>query len=80
MKTPKHPQQPICTDSDGTARFRANKIVRYLLDAGGIDMQALAIIPFDDEDRAQFMQLIGYSVCGYEEMPYTKDYPVEESQ
>lgn len=67
------PTQPIIKDDSGERSFRANKIVRYLLDAGPIDMNQLAIIPFDDEDRVQFAQLIGYSVGGFGELSYVSD-------
>lgn len=68
-----HPIQPIITDANGTKRFKANKIVRYLLDAGGIDMDQLAIMPFDQDDREQFAQLIGYSLSGFSGLSYVSD-------
>jgi hypothetical protein len=63
--------QPIITDANGVRRFKKNAIVRWLLDTshmGGIDMNLIAITPFSDEDRKQFYQLIGYTVCGYFEI------------
>jgi hypothetical protein len=66
----KHPMQQIHLDKDGVARFRANKIVRYLLDAGPFDMNQLALISFSNKDREQFAQLIGYSVSGYGDLGY----------
>jgi hypothetical protein len=60
----KHPIQPLELDAHGVIRFKANAIVRYLLDNGGIDMNRLATVSFPDEDREQFMQLIGYSHSG----------------
>lgn len=72
-----HPIQPVTTDPNGTKRFKENKIVRYLLDAGGIDMNKLAIMPFDQNDREQFAQLIGYSLSGFSELSYTSDVVVE---
>ena len=62
--------QPIEIDKNGTARFRSNKIVQLLLDDGKYDMGRLALLPFSDSDRAQFAQLIGYSVCGFGELNY----------
>lgn len=56
------PMQPIETDASGTLRFRENKIVTYLLENGGLDLNQLARIEFPNEDRDQFKQLIGYSV------------------
>lgn len=73
MKPPKHPMQPVELDKNGTARFKENKIVTYLLDNGGIDMNKLAVLDFSEEDRSQFAQLIGYSVCGYGELRYSDD-------
>jgi hypothetical protein len=69
---PKQPRQPIFVDQHGVRRFRPNKVVRYLLDNGDIDLNQLAQVPFDDEDRCQFAQLIGYSVDGYCDLPYTQ--------
>lgn len=70
---PPHPVQPTYTDDYGTVRFRRNRIVRFLLDASPFDMNTLALMPFSREDRAQFAQLIGYSVGGYEDLPYADD-------
>ena len=68
-----NPIQPLYTDEKGTTRFKANAIVRYLLDFGGIDMNKLAVLPFSDEDRQQFAQLIGYSISGYADLSYVSD-------
>lgn len=71
-----HPMQPIVNE-DGVLRFKANKIVRAMLDfntlKGWMDMNAIAILPFSDEDRAQFAQLIGYSVSGAADLSYMPD-------
>lgn len=72
-----HPMQPVVTDENGTKRFKENKIVRYLLDAGGIDMNKLAMMPFDQNDREQFAQLIGYSLNGFSELSYVSDVTYE---
>lgn len=72
------PPQPIITDTNGTARFQHNAIVRYLLDAGPFDMNHLAGLPFSDQDRSQFAQLIGYSVDGYGDLPYVSDEQAEQ--
>jgi hypothetical protein len=63
-----HPIQQIIK-----GRFVPNKIVQYLLDNGGINMNELAIRGFDDEDSQQFAQLIGYSVSGYASLSYVSD-------
>lgn len=63
--------QPIELDSHGVARFRRNKLVEHLLNHGGLDMNALALVRgIPREDRAQFAQLIGYSVSGYGDLSY----------
>lgn len=68
-----HPIQPTEKDERGVLRFKQNAIVRYLLDNGVIDMNALAALKFSQDDREQFAQLIGYSVSGYSELPYASD-------
>lgn len=66
------PMQPVIVAPDGVVRFRANALVRYLLDNGGLDMNHLARACHDAprEDWAQFAQLIGYSVSGYGDLSY----------
>ena len=68
-----HFTQPLKKDAQGVIRFKANEIVRYLLDNGGIDLNQLACLDFTDEDRQQFAQLIGYSLSGYGELSYVSD-------
>ena len=68
-----HPVQDIYIDQHGTLRFKTNKIVEFLLDNGGYDMNKLAMIDFSDEDRIQFAQLIGYSVSGFGTLSYVSD-------
>lgn len=62
--------QPIEIDNHGVARFKANRIVCFLLDSGPFDMNILARMNFSDEDRQQFAQLIGYSVSGFGDLSY----------
>lgn len=69
--------QPIERDENGTIRFRQNKIVRFLLDDGPNDMNRLSYMPFSNEDRCQFAQLIGYSVSGIGDLPYADPQVVE---
>lgn len=64
----KHPIQKI-----EDHRFVKNEIVDYLLENGNIDLNTIARMPFDDEDRQQFAQLIGYSLSGYAELSYVTD-------
>jgi hypothetical protein len=70
-----HPQpmQPVEKDNQGVLRFRANAIVRHLLDHGGIDLNQIALLDFPQEDREQFTQLIGYSISGYHKLSYVSD-------
>jgi len=72
MKTSelKHPIQPIGWDeTNKVVRFKANKIVRMLLDTHKLNLNDIAIMnaqgQFNDDDYTQLMQLIGYSVSGY---------------
>jgi hypothetical protein len=67
------PLQPIVKDERGTVRFRANAIVKWLLDAKLIDMNQIACKSFDAEDREQFAMLIGYSLGGASELEYFSD-------
>lgn len=61
----KHPMQPIEIDEHGVARFKANAIVRHLIDHGSIDLNDIARLGFSPDDNAQLAQLIGYSVSGF---------------
>jgi hypothetical protein len=73
------PMQPLVVDRQGTVRFAENAVVRHLLDKGSIDLNALAVEEFSDADRAQFAQLIGYSVSGYGELHYVSDESYERA-
>jgi hypothetical protein len=72
MATPcAFPMQPIEWDEHGVIRFKENRLVRHLLDNGGLDMNDLARVPgITDDERSQFAQLIGYSVSGYGDLSY----------
>lgn len=69
----KQPIQPLGDDGKGVIRFKENKLVQYILDKGGIDMNHLAVQEFPQEDREQFAQLIGYSLSGYGDLSYVRD-------
>ena len=69
----RHPMQPLELDKHSVVRFKANALVRYILDNGSIDMNELAVVDFPQEDREQFAQLIGYSLCGFSELSYASD-------
>ena len=79
MSKAKHPMQPVVRDEDGILRFKRNAIVRYLLDAGPYDLNYLSVMPFSDEDREQFAQLIGYSLNGFSELSYASDEVVAQA-
>ena len=65
----KNPIQPLAKDERGVLRFKANAIVRHLLDTHPTcDPNRLACMDFTDDDRQQFAQLIGYSLSGYGEL------------
>lgn len=64
----KNPMQPIVIAADGAIRFKANEIVRDLLDLAqknGTCLNHIAAGEYSDDDYSQLMQLIGYSVSGY---------------
>ena len=79
-KSVQHPLQPLYKDEDGKLRFKVNAIVRYLYDASKDDMNALYTMPFDDEDREQFAQLVGYTLCGAYELPYFSNDRADEAE
>jgi len=75
-----HPSQYLIKDKENVLRFTENKIVKFLLDVGPYDLNKLAIIPFSDEDRSQFAQLIGYSLSGFSELSYVSDEKWEQAE
>lgn len=66
------PPIEIEIDKHNVVRFRRNKIVEFLLDAGPFDMNQLALMSFSDRDREQFAMLIGYSVSGFGGLSYAR--------
>lgn len=78
----KHPMQDIIVAEDGVVRFRKNKIVRFLLDWAtprGMSLNDLARMDFDDADREQLAQLIGYSVSGFGDLSYASEETVAKA-
>ena len=64
----RHPIQPVERDHDGVIRFKANKLVKYLLEKGPFDLNQLSRLAqefYCEDDYQHLMQLIGYSVSGY---------------
>jgi hypothetical protein len=78
-KSMPHPTQPFGDDGDDVDRFKPNEIVKCLLDAGPVDMNHLAARDFTDEDRAQFAQLVGYSLSGFSELSYVDNATYERA-
>lgn len=71
-----HPMQPIVKADDGVYRFKANGLVRFLLDWAtprGIGLNELAMMRFAAEDHEQLAQLIGYSVSGFGDLSYASE-------
>lgn len=63
-------------DDDTLARFRANAIVKFLMNFAwgkGVGLSELRDMPWSQEDWDQFCQLIGYSLDGYHEMSFLSD-------
>lgn len=68
---------------DGVIRFKKNAIVDFLLHKASAgrkcDLNTLAMQQFTREDREEFAQLIGYSICGYHELSYVSDESAAEA-
>lgn len=72
--------QPVYVDENEMPRFKPNALVRYLLNAGGVDLNQLAMLPnISQEDWEQFYQLIGYSINGYDELSKVSDASKKEA-
>lgn len=73
MSILRNPMQPLYTDEHETIRFKDNKIVIRLLEYSrehgfGLNEIAQEREKYSIEDREQFYQLIGYSLCGFSEL------------
>lgn len=73
-----HPMQPVVL-VDGVPRFKANSIVRFLLDQGPLNLDILSRLPFTAEDYTHFMQLLGTSVAVYGDLPGSPPELVEKA-
>lgn len=60
----KHPVQPVYEDENGVHRFKPNKIIQDMQEAGLIDLNKIAG-KYPHDDICQLNQLIGYSVSGW---------------
>jgi len=66
------PDQPFEVDEQNALRFVGNSLVRFMLEEGrksrAFDLQRLFSLPgVSADERAQLLQLLGYSLHGYEE-------------
>jgi len=81
MPDPKHPMQLMFLEEDGRPRFKANSLVLYMLDAGGLDLSGLRMLPnIPQEDWEQFYQLIGYPLSGFEELSFVGEDAIMEAR
>ncbi len=63
MSDTKHPMQPV-EMINGIARFKENRLVRFLVDEYGLN-ELLVRCRATDDDWSQLSQLIGRSVSAY---------------
>lgn len=77
-----NPMQPIWLDKSGVARFKENQVVRYFLNEGGLTLNDLAREGdrFTQDDKEQFMQLIGYSVSGFGDLDFVSDETYDKAE
>lgn len=81
----KHPMQPIgWNDAGDVIRFKQNKIVQLLLDTNvKFNLNDIALMNergmFGEGDYTQLMQLIGYSVSGFGDLPTSSREVIEEA-
>ncbi len=72
-----HAPQPAAI-VDGVYRFRANPIVRNLLNSHPTEnMNTIGEWKYERADYAQFLQLIGYSISG---IPHGSDHQIDGAQ
>lgn len=69
MSDTKHPMQPIVL-VDGIARFKDNRLVRFLIDQYGLNQLHMRCSDATQDDWNQLAQLIGYSVSGFGDLSY----------
>jgi len=62
--------QPLYTDNRGILRFKENDVILYLLHKSGITIEQVASLPFSNEDKIQFVQLIGIDIVAFEFLPF----------
>lgn len=75
-----HPIQPVERDKHGTLRFKPNAIIDFLFRTGKIDLNMIAIMPFEVEDREQLLQLLGHSLGSFADYDYVRDETYETAK
>jgi hypothetical protein len=66
-----NPNQPILNDDSGRKRYKPNEIVEYIFQKGDFGYGEVdRLQDISDEDRWQFMQLLGESVDSIANMSY----------
>jgi hypothetical protein len=75
----KHPRQPIGLDTEHVARFKTNKLIRWMLKQGEegkkFDLNTIGRVAasgreFSWDDCVQVWQQLGYSVSGFGELSF----------
>lgn len=68
--------QPVVRADSGVARFKSNAIVHWMLAFGRMglpfDLNAILSEEFSTEDLEQLVQLLGYSLQGFEELSFVR--------
>lgn len=71
-------------DEHGVQRFKANSLIRWLVDSKRIDLNDIALhfatsknAPFTKRDYAEFNMMLGYSVCGFADLSFFNIYNIE---
>ena len=67
-----HPGQPTVIRNDGPEEFIGNEVVKHVFEASGLTLDNLALEDFSDEDRSQFLQLLGVKVSQWQSQGYTQ--------
>lgn len=62
--------QPVYLSDNSRIRFKSNELVRYILDSKDIKLGDLFSMPFSEDDKQHFLQLLGHSLAGYTESAY----------
>lgn len=80
IPSPEHPIQPLTKGTGEILRFKENEIIRMLELTGKINLNEIVGEDFSDEDKQQLMQLLGYSLSGYADLPFVTDKAVANAE